>query len=447
MKRMGLIYEPIIHQYHALWMTILLIIGWMSNVHAFLVIGPQGSSHTVKNMQLVLAHSGNYHALTTVLDYFGTARKFAVIIPIKGKIRKEAFQTVGLNTIDQLDRFTAPRWIDFYDPPPCSGYFDLEAYQEWGGTKPDTTDMNLVNQKHAIGLRPSARFTVGETDLFTFNPDEQKKFNGWLKKEGFVLTNQEQQLLKSYDEHHWAVVKVALESYVVQERIFIRPFQIVYESLTLTLPTGLVSQRSEQGSQVELYYLSDQGKFMPNNYRLMPAVTEKNFPRWTRERWNDLHQAIFQVSHHADGRRGIYLEHYWNWSGNTETKCDPCVSKMLTLQQLNDLGVKWLFTANNDTYKGSLFCTRLRFNVQRPYFDEDLSFSDQANSQYFQIRYQSSVPALGNTDCLEGKRYLTELKKRKQNENDNLFYHAGWSEETEENRIKLEVDKEGKILR
>jgi hypothetical protein len=419
----------------------------MSNVHAFLVIGPSGSSHTIKNMQVVLAHGGNYHALTTVLDYFGTARKFAVIIPVKGTIKKDGFRTVGLNTIDQLDRFTAPRWIDFYDPPPCTGYFDLEAYQEWGGTKPDTTDADLVHQKRAIGLRPSARYAVGEAELFAFNPQERNKFNAWLKKEGLVLTNQEQRLLKSYEEYHWAVVKVALESYVVQERVFIRPFQIVYESLTLTLPTGLVSQRSDQGTQVELYYLSDQGKFVPNNYRLLPAVTDKNFPKWTRERWNDLHQAIFQVSLHADGRRAIYLEHYWNWGGNTEIKCDPCVSKALTIQQLNELGVRWLFATGNDIYKGSLFCTRLRFNLQRPYLDEDLSFSHQANSQYFQIRYQSSVPALGNTDCSEGKRYLAEVKKRKQNENDNLFYYAGWSEESEENRIKLEVDKEGKILR
>ena len=416
--------------------------------YGFLVLGPQGSTHTLKGMQLVLAQAGKDQTLTCVTDYFGTARKFALVIPVKGKLKKEGFRNINLNTIDQLNYFTAPRWVDFFDRAPCSGNFDLEAYKEWGGPKPDTIDFASINPKKAVGLRPSGRFTVGEAEYFSFNYEQRKKFNQWLTKNGLTLRSDEKEMLKQYESeaYEWAVVKIVLENYVVQERVFIRPFQIQFEQTEIHLPTGLISKMTKSGTPVELYFLTSSGKVIPNNYRLINSVTDKNFPLWTKERWADLHQAVFENANQADGRRAVYLDHYWDWSGHLTEKCDPCVTHPLRNEQLQQLGVNHLYFQDNESYKGMLYVTRMKFLASKPYFDEDISFSIPTNGQLFQIRYYSTVPAMGNTDCPEGRKYLNELKRGKQTENDNLMIYAGWFEDMERFKVKLEVNPESKQL-
>jgi hypothetical protein len=93
-------------------------------------------------------------------------------------------------------------------------------------------------------------------------------------------------------------------------------------------------------------------------------------------------------------------------------------------QDLVQAGVWWINRDWNDysntddeiDYSDNVYFTRLHVRYNRNSFPQDLQFQLTPNTENFQARYIITHPAQGDFDCEAGKKYLKELKKRRQNE-------------------------------
>jgi hypothetical protein len=93
-------------------------------------------------------------------------------------------------------------------------------------------------------------------------------------------------------------------------------------------------------------------------------------------------------------------------------------------QDLVQAGVWWINRDWNDysntddeiDFSDNVFFTRLHVRYNRNSFPQDLQFQLTPNKESFQARYIITHPAQGDFDCEAGKKYLKELKKRRQNE-------------------------------
>ena len=82
-------------------------------------------------------------------------------------------------------------------------------------------------------------------------------------------------------------------------------------------------------------------------------------------------------------------------------------------------------TADNGDHrsKGVFYALHVRYNRQA--FPRDLFFQQTENTASFQARYIITHPATGDLSCAEGKKYLKDLKARREDELKMLTYLTG----------------------
>jgi hypothetical protein len=104
-------------------------------------------------------------------------------------------------------------------------------------------------------------------------------------------------------------------------------------------------------------------------------------------------------------------------------------------QDLVQAGVWWLNrdwydyndTQYDDDYSANVYFTRLHIRYNRRAFPQDLAFQLTPNTENFQARYVITHPASGDFNCEAGKKYLADLRQRRQDELKMLTYLTGKS--------------------
>jgi hypothetical protein len=114
-------------------------------------------------------------------------------------------------------------------------------------------------------------------------------------------------------------------------------------------------------------------------------------------------------------------------------KCDPCIATAPSTQDLVQAGVWWINRDWNDyndvqddeDYSNNVYFTRLHIRYNRKAFPQDLMFQLTPNTENFQARYVITHPASGDFNCEAGKKYLENLKQRRQDELKMLTHLTG----------------------
>ena len=127
------------------------------------------------------------------------------------------------------------------------------------------------------------------------------------------------------------------------------------------------------------------------------------------------------------------LEYAWDVSPKNYVKCDPCVATAPSTQDLVQAGVWWISRDWNDyndaqyddDYSANVYFTRLHIRYNRRAFPQDLMFQLTPNTENFQARYVITHPASGDFNCEAGKKYLADLRQRRQDELKMLTYLTG----------------------
>ena len=84
----------------------------------FYVARADGSLYN-KGSTVIYTRDGNASVITMSSDYKGTPAEFAMIVPTPKVLNRDQVTTVPAETIAHLDRYTAPRLVEYFDYDPC----------------------------------------------------------------------------------------------------------------------------------------------------------------------------------------------------------------------------------------------------------------------------------------------------------------------------------------
>ncbi|VXD22187.1 DUF2330 domain-containing protein [Planktothrix paucivesiculata] len=377
--------------------------------------------------QVVIARDKNRTILTMANDYQGAVKDFALVVPVPVVLKPEQVKIGEPKVIQQLDAFSAPRLVEYFDPDPCNSYPQAPLPTTRGGNV--TLEMDKQRQaRSGLGVTIEARFSVGEYDILILSAKESDGLETWLIQNGYQIPQGASALLKPYIQQglKFFVAKVNLEKFDQSGFQTLRPLMIAYESPRFMLPIrlGMINGKGEQ--DLIVYLLSPKGQVELTNYRTVKIPSDQNIPEFVKEVFPGFYKSLFNTIHEREQKKVAFLEYAWNMGG-----CDPCSADPLTNEELKQAGVFWLDSPTGN----STFITRLHIRYARNTFPEDLNFQETANQQNFQGRYVINHPYRESMQCSQAQQYRQSVRQRQQLEAQNLATLTGWKIEDIRRRI------------
>jgi hypothetical protein len=275
-------------------------------------------------------------------------------------------------------------------------------------------------------VKIEAKYLVGEYDILILSAKESTALKTWLDENGYKIPAGADEVLEPYIKSNlkFFVVKVNEKEKKKLPGNFLRPIQISFSSPKFMLPIRLGMANADGDQDMLVYAFTKKGRIECTNYRTVSIPTGKNIPLFVQNNFGNFYSNLFQHQWAKEGKAITTLEYAWDVSPKNYVKCDPCVAIAPSTQDLVQAGVWWINRDWNDysntddeiDYSDNVFFTRLHVRYNRNSFPQDLQFQLTPNTENFQARYIITHPAQGDFDCEAGKKYLKELKKRRQNE-------------------------------
>ncbi|MEM6937973.1 MAG: DUF2330 domain-containing protein, partial [Pseudomonadota bacterium] len=69
--------------------------------------------------KVALVRDGDRTVVTMAADYRGDVSEFSMVIPVVDVPLREQINVATPALLEHLDRYTAPRLVEYYDPDPC----------------------------------------------------------------------------------------------------------------------------------------------------------------------------------------------------------------------------------------------------------------------------------------------------------------------------------------
>jgi len=382
--------------------------------------------------QVILARDGNRTVLTMANDFQGDVKDFAIVVPVPTVLQKEQVRVAEPKIIERLDAFSAPRLVEYFDSDPCAPVYKInEMRQMQSAARSD----NSTKEDSSLGVTVEAKFNVGEYDIVILSAKESGGLETWLNRNNYKIPQGAKELLKPYirSAMKFFVAKVNLDKFAESGYQFLRPLQMSYESRKFMLPIrlGMVNATKEQ--DLIIYILSPKGQAEITNYRTVKVPSDLNIPVFVKNQFGDFYKSMFQNSYTKEDKKVGFLEYAWDMS-----TCDPCAAEPLNNEELKQAGVFWL-NDNSDSNSpiapgfrsrfpsSSVFITRLHVRYTRNKFPEDLIFQETAQKDSFQGRYILQHPFTGKVKCSAGRRYKSSLRRRFEQEAQNLASLTNWN--------------------
>ena len=394
--------------------------------------------------QVILAREGNRTVLTMANDFQGDVKDFAIVVPVPTVLQKEQVHVAQPKIIERLDAFSAPRLVEYFDSDPCAPVYKINEMRPMqNAARSDSS----TQEDSSLGVTVEAKFNVGEYDIVILSAKESGGLETWLNRNNYKIPQGAKELLKPYirSAMKFFVAKVNLDKFAESGYQFLRPLQISYESRKFMLPIrlGMVNATKEQ--DLIIYILSPKGQAEITNYRTVKVPSDVNIPVFVKNQFGDFYKSMLQNSYTKEDKKVGFLEYAWDMS-----TCDPCAAEPLNNEELKQAGVFWL-NDNSDSNSqiapgfrsrfpsSSVFITRLHVRYTRNKFPEDLIFQETAQRDSFQGRYILQHPLTGKVKCSAGRRYKSSLRRRFEQEAQNLARLTNWNIQDIRQKMKLSM--------
>lgn len=378
-----------------------------------------------KSSRVVLAWNDGKAAITMASDYEGDPKEFAVVIPVPTFIERRQIGIVEPALIDHLDRFTAPRLVEYHDPDPCQRIYPMATAAASAAPMAKQEPGSLSTRRKVV---VEASYEVGEYDIQILRAEESEGLGQYLTENGYRIPEGADEVLASYikQKMRFFVAKVSLDRMALDGQKFLRPLQVRYESRKFMLPIRLGTVNADGPQDLVVYALTRRGRVETTNYRTAKMPTDVNLPRFVKDRFGDFYRAAFERQVERTDRSAVFLEYAWNMGW-----CDPCAADPLSQEDTIKLGAEWLNggEARPAGMRGGLdaFVTRLHVRYDRAHFPEDLQLQETRDTANFQGRYVMRHPWTGAANCDAGDAYWRGLPARFAAEAETLTDLTGWN--------------------
>jgi hypothetical protein len=377
--------------------------------------------------QVVIVRDQDRTVMTMANDFQGSAKDFAVVIPVPTKIERGQIHVADKALIDHLDAYSSPRLVEYFDPDPCAPPAPPRPVS-MNGAMQEMAVYKSADRARSLGVTIEAKYTVGEYDILILSATQSSGLATWLVENGYTIPKGAPAVLGSYirQNMHFFVAKVNLGEQARLGFSYLRPLQVAYESPKFMLPIRLGTVNANGAQELFVYVITTKGRVETTNYRTVKLPSDVDVPLFVRDDFAPFYKALFTAQVKREEMSAVFLEYAWdmNW-------CDPCASEPLSHDELKKLGVFWL----DEGGKGA-FLTRLHVRYDRPHFPEDLVFQETGDERQFQARYVLHHPAR-TEGCDAAAVYRRELHKRQEKEAKNVAELTGWNIDDTRRRMHL----------
>jgi hypothetical protein len=390
-----------------------------------------------KTSQVILVRDGNKTVITMYNDFQGNMKDFAMVVPVPVVLKKSDIKVVNQQIFTTLNEYSQPRLVEYYDQNPCNQYYKDDAYNKAPRALSEVAVSGYSMKRKNETVKIEAKYIVGEYDILILSATESAGLKTWLDENGYKIPAGAEEVLQPYIKSNlkFFVVKVNEEEKKKLPGNFLRPIQISFNSPKFMLPIRLGMANAEGDQDLIVYAFTKKGRIECTNYRTVSLPTGKNIPLFVQNNFGNFYSNLFQHQWDIEGKSVAMLEYAWDVSPKNYVKCDPCVATAPSTQDLVQAGVWWINRDWNDynddqyddDYSSSVYFTRLHVRYNRRAFPQDLMFQLTPNTENFQARYVITHPASGDFNCAAGKKYLADLRQRRQDELKMLTYLTGKS--------------------
>src|SRR5437667_5116182 len=132
--------------------------------------------------KVVLARNGERTVLTMASDVRGDLKEFAIVIPVPTVIRRDQIRIAETAAMDDLDAYTAPRLVEYWDEDPCA---PRPVMMPMAAAALDAA----VKQRRAdaLGVSVEATYSVGEYDIVILAAQDSGSLLTWLDENGYKV--------------------------------------------------------------------------------------------------------------------------------------------------------------------------------------------------------------------------------------------------------------------
>ncbi|MGL4238124.1 DUF2330 domain-containing protein [Tabrizicola sp.] len=356
--------------------------------------------------------------ITMSSDYRGSPAEFAMVVPTPGVLERSQVATVPSETVAHLDRYTAPRLVEYFDEDPCVVIEEEPVLAEAAAGSASSAKERRDGAK-ALGVRIEREFAVGSYDIQMLSARQSDGLAEFLRGEGYKLPEGAEGALEGYVRGgmKFFVAKVNLQRHSAEAEQELEPLQIRFRSKDFMLPIQLGKLNGDGPQDLIVMALTRKGRVQLTNYMTKEVPSDVSVPVFVSQVFPQFYRAMFDK---AAGENGAVLEYAWDMSW-----CDPCADDPLSHSEFQELGVSWV--RKSEAATPNVFVTRLHIRYSQDSFFEDLKFAVTEDRENFQGRYILNHPFEGEITCEEGKVYVAETRKRIKEEAATLRSLTGWS--------------------
>jgi hypothetical protein len=383
-----------------------------------------GSQLYNRTTKMVVARVDNATTITMTADYRGDVREFAAVIAVPTVLTREQIKIADGTLIDALDRWTAPRLIEHYDPDPCPSTKALDGSRLRSHPHQAPVASKAAPSPQALGVTVEAQYVVGEYDVAILSAQQSDGLLNWLNEAGYNVPPAAAPVLAQYiaEGMKFFVAKVNLQQQQALGFALLRPLQINYQSPKFMVPLRLSTINADGPQEMFIFLLTAHGRVESANYPTQAIPTDIEVPPFVKKDYAGFYRAVFDQLVASSGKRGVFIEHV-----SAAPARGPIGVAGLRRDKLEELGATWVGDKSDRIGEGEkVVLTRLHVRYDAVHFPADLMLTETSNVETLIGSFRINHPFTGHATCPEAYRYRAKVKARQDREKANLARLTGW---------------------
>ncbi|MGJ4902168.1 DUF2330 domain-containing protein [Bradyrhizobium sp. HKCCYLS2058] len=396
-----------------------------------------------QSSKVVLARDGEQTAITMASDFEGDVKEFAVVVPVPTFIERKQIGVVEPKTIDHLDKYTAPRLVEYHDVDPCAPVVVAARVMS---AAPMMAGAVYEMARRNYGVTVEASYDVAEYDVLILSAQESDGLTRWLTDNDYRIPAGAESVLGSYIRQgmRFFVAKVNVERMKGLGNGQLRPLQVRYRSAKFMVPLRLGTVNARGPQDLIIYALTRSGRIEAANYRTVKIPSDIDVPLYVKDEFGPFYKALFERAVARENMQAVFVEYAWDMGW-----CDPCAADPMSNRELVELGARWIGSDDDASFRttrrggSDAYATRLHVRYDAKTFPEDIVFIETKDRSNFQGRYVQHHPWRGEASCPAAKTYQDNLAARFAREATDLAQLTGWSR----SEIAAKMEKSGETAR
>jgi MYXO-CTERM domain-containing protein len=319
----------------------LLLCSGLASAFPGIIAGKGGEKAVVHSTHAVIMKHGARTVVTVMADYEGPIADFAIVMVVPEDVTDDHVATLKRDYVDRVDKLSAPRFHDFYEPDPC---MPGKWGQEWERSlKASDTGAVLGQFKtdpskkvaKELFVDTEAKRKKGEYELSVLS--DMSALKNWLSEHGLKMPDGGEQALAPYLKQGMKLLVAQVDANRIElvggERAQLSPIRFWTETKYDTFPARVGLASAPPFQELVLYVFDPEERYEVSNYNTTVPPTNVTVTKDVWERVGEFYNAVYDKLL-AKNPKTVLVEFAWPIEGCGQ----PCADAPLQVSELMSLG-------------------------------------------------------------------------------------------------------------